>query len=93
MAAFDDAIADGVDIITVSIGGTHPVNFTEDAVAIGSFHAMAKGVLTLQSAGNSGPYLSSTVSLAPWLMSVAASTTDRLFIDKVVLGSGQTLVV
>ncbi|KAL9451325.1 hypothetical protein AB3S75_012980 [Citrus x aurantiifolia] len=92
LAAFDDAIADGVDIITISIGGAHPVNFTEDSVAIGSFHAMAKGVLTLQSAGNSGPYLSSTVSVAPWLMSVAASTTDRLFIDKVVLGSGQTLV-
>ncbi|KAH9686066.1 subtilisin-like protease SBT4.4 [Citrus sinensis] len=92
LGAFDDAIADGVDIITISLGGQNTLNFTQDVIAIGSFHAMAKGVLTLHSAGNSGPFVGSTVSLAPWLMSVAASNTDRLFVDKVVLGSGQTLV-
>ncbi|KAH9752072.1 subtilisin-like protease SBT4.4 [Citrus sinensis] len=92
LGAFDDAIADGVDIITISLGGQNTLNFTEDVIAIGSFHAMAKGVLTLHSAGNSGPFIGSTVSVAPWLMSVAASNTDRLFVDKVVLGSGQTLV-
>lgn len=50
---------------------------------------MAKGVLTLNSAGNSGPGL--TASVAPWLMSVAASTTDRLFVDKVALGNGKAI--
>jgi hypothetical protein len=30
---------------------------------------------------------------APWLLSVAASTTDRCIIDKVVPGNGKTLVV
>lgn len=52
---------------------------------------MAKGVLTLNSAGNSGPGL--TASVAPWLMSVAASTTDRLFVDKVALGNGKAISV
>ncbi|KAH9661649.1 subtilisin-like protease SBT4.5 [Citrus sinensis] len=89
LGAFDDAVADGVDIITISIGGDSAVDFSEDAISIGAFHAMAKGVLTLNSAGNSGPGL--TASVAPWLMSVAASTTDRLFVDKVALGNGKAI--
>ncbi|XP_031286386.1 subtilisin-like protease SBT4.3 isoform X2 [Pistacia vera] len=91
LAGFDDAIADGVDLLTVSIGGG-AVNFSQDPIAIGSFHAMAKGILTLNSAGNSGPFLGSTGSVSPWMMSVAASTTDRLFIDRVVLGNGTAIV-
>ncbi|KAK7854856.1 subtilisin-like protease sbt4.4 [Quercus suber] len=95
LAAFDDAIADGVDIISISVGagrGAEASDFFNDSIAIGAFHAMQKGILTSQSAGNSGPSYGSTTSVAPWLISVAASTTDRLFIDKVVLGDGRTLV-
>ncbi|XP_044483561.1 subtilisin-like protease SBT4.3 [Mangifera indica] len=87
LAGFDDAIADGVDLITISIGG-YATDFSEDSIAIGSFHAMAKGILTLNAAGNSGPDPGTTGSVAPWLMSVAATTTDRLFIDRIVLGNG-----
>ena len=98
LAAFDDAIADGVDIISISIGigrlfGDGAYDFFEDSIAIGAFHAMQKGILTSHSAGNAGPSYGSTLSVAPWLISVAASTTDRLFVDKVVLGDGRTLVV
>ncbi|KAF5187057.1 Subtilisin-like serine protease, partial [Thalictrum thalictroides] len=92
MAAFDDAIADGVDIISISIGTKSAHQYYEDPIAIGSFHAMQKGVLTSQSAGNSGPYESTVASIAPWKLSVAASTTDRQFIVKVVLGDNTTLV-
>ncbi|KAE9606291.1 hypothetical protein Lal_00025600 [Lupinus albus] len=91
LAAFDDAIADGVDIVTISLGGDPKTNFTDDSIAIGSFHAMEKGILTLNSGGNSGPLRSSTPSLAPWLFSVAASSTDRRIIDKISLGNGVTL--
>ncbi|XP_044482079.1 subtilisin-like protease SBT4.3 [Mangifera indica] len=87
LSAFDDAIADGVDLITISIGGDTK-DFSEDAIAIGSFHAMAKGILTLNSAGNSGPFPGTTGSVSPWMMSVAATTTDRLFVDRIVLGNG-----
>ena len=93
LAAFDDAIADGVDIITVSIGLLMASNFEDDAIAIGSFHAMEKGILTLNSAGNTGPYSGSVSSVAPWLVTVAASTIDQRVIDKVVLGNGKTLTV
>ncbi|KAI3973304.1 hypothetical protein MKX01_020679 [Papaver californicum] len=89
LAGFDDAIADGVDILSVSLG-SDPVRFDLDSVAIGSFHAMKKGILTSHSAGNSGPTAQTVGSNAPWLLSVAASSTDRRFMDKIVLGNGKT---
>ncbi|XVF24982.1 hypothetical protein REPUB_Repub13aG0174200 [Reevesia pubescens] len=92
LAAFDDAIADGVDIITVSLGGESAVVFYDDTIAIGAFHAMTKGIITLNSAGNGGlSGLQSVSSVAPWMVSVAASSIDRQFIDKVILGDGKTI--
>ncbi|KAG5238282.1 subtilase family protein [Salix suchowensis] len=92
LSAFDDAIADGVDIITIAIGESHAQEFDSDVIAIGGFHSMEKGILTLQSAGNEGPVPGSVASVAPWIFTVAASSTDRRIIDKVVLGNGKTLV-
>ncbi|KAI3851470.1 hypothetical protein MKW92_038210 [Papaver armeniacum] len=91
LAGFDDAIADGVDILSVSLGGTDPASFDTDPVAIGSFHAMKNGILTSHSAGNSGPEPQTVTSNAPWLLTVAASSTDRRVVDKIVLGNGKTL--
>ncbi|CAN8238175.1 unnamed protein product [Cochlearia groenlandica] len=100
LSAFDDAIADGVDIISISIGSLDVYPFEEDTVAIGAFHAMCKGILTVNAAGiltvnaagNTGPNIASTTSLAPWVLTVAASTTNRVFVTKVVLGDGKTLI-
>ncbi|KAL6322599.1 hypothetical protein AAG906_009914 [Vitis piasezkii] len=89
LAAFEAAIADGVDIISISIGGVSP-NYAEDSIAIGAFHAMKKGILTVASAGNDGPSQSSIVNHAPWIFTVGASSIDRGFRSKVVLGNGQT---
>jgi len=91
LSAFDDAIADGVDVISASLGGDTAYMYGKDPIAIGAFHAMAKGILTVQSAGNNGP--NPTVSVAPWILTVAASTTNRRIVTKVVLGNGKTLVV
>ncbi|XP_050236348.1 subtilisin-like protease SBT4.9 [Mercurialis annua] len=91
LAGFDDAIADGVDIITISLGGRRASEYYEDPVAIGAFHAMEKGIFVSQSAGNSGPKEGTVMSVAPWIISVAASSMDRRIVDKVVLGNGQTL--
>ncbi|KAM5583482.1 subtilisin-like protease SBT4.3 [Rosa sericea] len=92
LAAFDDAIADGVDIITLSIGTVLRSEFYKDPIAIGSFHAMAKGILTSNSAGNEGPAGDTVSSAAPWTLTVAASSIDRRIIGKVVLGNGSILV-
>ncbi|KAA8534157.1 hypothetical protein F0562_031650 [Nyssa sinensis] len=87
LAAFDDAISDGVDIISLSVGGSIPLNYFSDSIAIGAFHAMKNGILTSTSAGNKGPGLASIVNFSPWSLSVAASTIDRKFFTKVQLGN------
>ncbi|KAI3763590.1 hypothetical protein L2E82_13547 [Cichorium intybus] len=91
LTAFDDAISDGVDIISISLG-TAPVDIASNPIAIGAFHAIQRGILTVQAAGNDGPSLYSVTSDAPWIFSVAASNTDRKIVNKVLLGDG-TIVV
>ncbi|KAL6327075.1 hypothetical protein AAG906_013822 [Vitis piasezkii] len=92
MKAFDDAIKDGVDIISVSIGMTSifQSDFLNDPIAIGAFHAQQMGVMVVCSAGNSGPDPYTIVNSAPWIFTVAASNIDRDFQSTVVLGNGKT---
>ncbi|MFQ6642025.1 hypothetical protein Gotur_015659 [Gossypium turneri] len=52
MAAFDAAISDGVDVLSVSLGG-EPAEFFEDGIAIGSFHAVKKGISVMFTVGAS----------------------------------------
>lgn len=92
LAGFDEAIADGVNFISVSIGGP-PRDFFSDPIAIGAFHAMKRGVLTSCSAGNSGPYPMTVENVAPWLLTVAASAIDRQFTTVLALGDGKNAVV
>lgn len=47
------------------------------------------GILTSSSAGNSGPLPKTISNYAPWILTVAASTVDRKFVAKVVLGNGE----
>nr|CAB3452220.1 unnamed protein product [Digitaria exilis] len=93
LAACDDAIADGVDVISMSIATRFPSLYFKSAEAIGSFHAMTRGVVTSATTGNSGLSGSHVCNVAPWMLSVAASTIDRRFVDKIVLGNGRTVVV
>ncbi|XP_044480194.1 cucumisin-like [Mangifera indica] len=90
LAAFDDAIADGVGIISISIGGPTSKEYFIDVTAIGAFHAMRKGILTSASAGNDGPSPGSITNVAPWFLSVAASTIDRKFFTTLQLGNNRT---
>ncbi|KAI6669323.1 hypothetical protein NL676_004208 [Syzygium grande] len=90
LAAFDDAIADGVDFISISIGSFFAKDYLRDPIAIGAFHAMRKGILTSTSAGNEGPGLASITNYSPWSLSVAASTIDRKFFTQVLLGNNKT---
>ncbi|KAG0607955.1 hypothetical protein M758_8G067000 [Ceratodon purpureus] len=90
LAAFDQAVKDGVDVISLSVGGG-VVPYYEDAIAIGSFGAMKKGIFVSCSAGNSGPGPMSVSNIAPWVITVGASTLDRKFPANVVLGNGTAL--
>ncbi|XP_059651491.1 subtilisin-like protease SBT4.14 [Cornus florida] len=89
LAAFDAAIHDGVDVISISIGGL-TADYVTDTIAIGAFHAMQNGIITVASAGNDGPNLATVANHAPWIFTVAASGLDRQFRSKIVLGNGKT---
>ncbi|KAF6175468.1 hypothetical protein GIB67_021958 [Kingdonia uniflora] len=77
-AVFDDAIHDGVDIISLSLGGS-PQLYFQDAIAIGSFHADWKGIVMTCSAGNAVLAAMSISNLAPWVLTVIANGVDRSF--------------
>ncbi|CAB4296121.1 unnamed protein product [Prunus armeniaca] len=93
LAAFDDAIADGVDVLSLSLGS--PIEYepelSSDPIAIGAFHAVEQGITVVCSAGNDGPYPETVVNAAPWIVTVAATTIDRDFESDVVLGGNKTI--
>ncbi|CAJ1970957.1 unnamed protein product [Sphenostylis stenocarpa] len=91
LAAFDEAIVDGVDILSASLGPTVVVHapYFQDVFAIGAFHAMKRGILTSKSADNLGPNPFTMSNVAPWFISVAATTIDRKFFTTLQLGNGQ----
>ncbi|XP_050225174.1 subtilisin-like protease SBT5.3 [Mercurialis annua] len=86
LAAFEAAISDGVDILSVSLGGS-PQEYHSDPVAIGSYHAVENGILVVCAGGNEGPTPETVSNLAPWILTVAASSIDRDFPSTVVLGN------
>ncbi|XP_020242400.1 subtilisin-like protease SBT1.7 isoform X3 [Asparagus officinalis] len=90
LAGVDEAIEDGVDVLSMSIVGGF-VQFYEDGVMRGSFVAMEKGILTSACAGNEGRIPFSISNDAPWVMTVGASTTDRVMRVLVELGNGMKL--
>lgn len=88
MAAFDDALRDGVNVISASFGRSPPLlPFFASASDIGSFHAMEKGVSVVFSAGNDGPIPSLVSNVSPWSICVAASSIDRTFPTQIVIDS------
>ncbi|PIA40050.1 hypothetical protein AQUCO_02500044v1, partial [Aquilegia coerulea] len=90
LAGMDDAIRDGVDVLSLSLGG-FPIPLYDDSIAIGSYRAMERGVLVICAAGNNGPIPSSVANEAPWITTVGASTLDRKFPAILHLGNGQVL--
>ncbi|KAJ0967158.1 hypothetical protein J5N97_024075 [Dioscorea zingiberensis] len=87
LVAMDTAVSDGVDVLSISIGGD-PTPFFQDGLAVGAFGAIEHGVFVSCAAGNSGPFASSLSNEAPWILTVAASTMDRRIISTVQLGNG-----
>jgi len=88
VAAIDQAVADGVDVINFSISGSQ-TNF-RDSVEIAFLFAADAGVFVAASAGNSGPTTSTVAHPGPWLTTVAAGTHNRNGEGSVTLGNGAT---
>ena len=74
--AIDAAVADGVDIISYSIGSSLRKITAPDDVAL--MAATKAGVLSVVAAGNDGPNLGTIGSPAggPWVITAAASSRD-----------------
>ncbi|CAN6466236.1 unnamed protein product [Victoria cruziana] len=96
LAAFDSAIQDGVDIISVSVGNNQPPQpgylDNQNGGSIGAFHAVARGITVVFSGGNAGPFPQKVANGAPWIITVAASTIDRSFPTAITLGNNHTLI-
>ena len=88
VAAIDQAVADGVDVINFSISGSR-TNF-RDPVEIAFLFAADAGIFVAASAGNSGPAASTVAHPGPWLTTVAASSHDRNYDAVLTLGNGSS---
>ncbi|CAI9106662.1 OLC1v1005865C1 [Oldenlandia corymbosa var. corymbosa] len=68
-------------------------SYATDAVSIGTFHAVENGILVVAAAGNGGteedpPRIG---NVAPWILTVGATTIDRFFESDVVLGNNKVI--
>jgi hypothetical protein len=88
VAAIDQAVADGVDVINYSISGTQ-TNFL-DPVQVSFLFAARAGVFVACSAGNSGPTAATVAHPGPWVTTVAAGTHNRSGEGSATLGNGAT---
>jgi subtilisin family serine protease len=90
VAAINDAVLDGADVLNYSIGGSSESSVL-DSVAMAFRAASNAGVFVANSAGNNGPGASTFDHPAPWVTTVAAATYRRAF-QAVELGNGARYV-
>uniref|UniRef100_A0A1D1YZR0 Subtilisin-like protease n=1 Tax=Anthurium amnicola TaxID=1678845 RepID=A0A1D1YZR0_9ARAE len=95
VAAIEQAVRDGVDIINLSVGPNSPPSTTRttflnpfDATLLSAVKA---GVFVAQAAGNGGPFPKTIVSFSPWIVSVAAAIDDRRYKNHMILGNGNII--
>ncbi|KAK9135967.1 hypothetical protein Syun_015297 [Stephania yunnanensis] len=87
LAGIDQAIEDGVDLMSLSLGfGFDP--FFKNPISLGTFGAVEKGIFVACSAANSGPDAYTIMNGAPWITTVGAGTLDRDYAAIVTLGKG-----
>jgi minor extracellular serine protease Vpr len=77
--AVDAAVADGMDVLNLSIGGLRPNSSGRDVLSIGLDNAVDAGVVVAVAAGNSGPGAGTLESpgRAPKVITVGASTNQH----------------
>lgn len=87
--AFEAAIKDKVDVISISFGFGIPSldsPYHMDPIAFGSFLAMQSNILTVAACGNSGPSYGTIRNVAPWILTVGASESEKKLKAKVKIG-------
>src|SRR5574340_336212 len=81
LKALDDAVNDGMDIISFSLGDDLAPRLSDDVDVQAVERATKAGVIVVASAGNNGPDLNTMASpaTAPSAIAVGATTNDRTF--------------
>ncbi|KAK8698284.1 hypothetical protein V6N13_114409 [Hibiscus sabdariffa] len=69
LAGMDRAIQDGVDVLSLSLGGGSGPYYRE-TITIGAFTTMKKDISVSCSASNSGLTKTGLTNVAPWIMTV-----------------------
>jgi subtilisin family serine protease len=85
------AIKDGVDVLSLSMGGDMGIRFDLDPIAIGAFSAVSKGIVVVCAGGNNGDWDSTVVNDTPWILTVASGSVDRSFSAELRLGNGKRI--
>jgi minor extracellular serine protease Vpr len=87
LKALDDAVADGMDVVNMSLGSQPADRPAGDILVQAVEKATAAGVVVVIAAGNEGPDLHSIASpgTAPSAITVGNSYNDRIFAAKVTL--------
>ncbi|GMY22540.1 subtilisin-like protease SBT1.7 [Fagus crenata] len=89
LAGMEQAILDGVDIMSLSLG-FEPTSYFTDPVAKGALSAVEKGVFVVCAAGNDRS-IKTVGNGAPWITTVGAATLDRSFTATMTLENGLTI--
>ncbi|AWG02462.1 serine protease [Clavibacter michiganensis subsp. insidiosus] len=89
VAGIEQATADGVDVINMSLGGAGKAADAFQRALLGAADA---GIFVAAAAGNSGPNAGTVSNTEPWITTVAASSVPRNYSGTVTLGSGAAFV-
>ena len=91
LAALNQAVLDGVDVINYSIGGSN-VSPWSSSGALAMLDARNAGIVVAVAAGNRGPDVGTVTSPsdAPWVLAVANATHGRRYVNRVRLSGGAT---
>jgi subtilisin family serine protease len=88
VAAIDQAVADGVDVINYSVGPSSPPNTFLSPEQVSFLFAADAGVFVSAAAGNAGPGAGTVTNPGPWITTAAAGTHNRNGAGSVTLGNG-----
>ncbi len=94
LKALDDAVADGMDVINLSLGSPLATRLADDPTVGAIDRAALAGVIVVAAAGNTGPDSNTIASpaTARSAISVGASTNDRMFSTAVQAGDQPSAV-
>src|SRR5262245_24405862 len=90
VAAIDQAVADGVDVINYSVGPSSAPNTFLSPEQVSFLFAADAGVFVSAAAGNTGPGASTVTNPGPWITTAAAGTHNRNGVGSVTLGNNAT---